>query len=261
MFIIKSPIKWVGGKRSEIKCFEKYIPEFETYVEPFVGGGALYWHLKPNKSVLNDINDFLANFYIQLRDNHSALFEKLQSYSNEKEYFKSQVGILNSKTWKDDLEKASLFYYINKTCFSGKWRVNSKGEFNNTFGDYKKDHFKELDGKYHNLLQGTKLRNTDYKNVLDEYISDENAFIFLDPPYLECNTMYTESQDFEEYYKYILYFMRHCKCKVLLIVKENEYLNELFGDLIKEKYDKNYRHNATSTKIHNHLIITNYDII
>lgn len=258
MVIIKSPIKWVGGKKSEIKYFEKYIPLFETYVEPFVGGGALFWHLKPKKAILNDINDFLTNFYIQLRDNRSLLVDKLQSYVNEKDYFKSQVEVLNSKAWNNDLEKAALFYYINKTCFSGKWRVNSKGKFNNTFGDYKKDHFKDLDTKYQKLLQGTEILNIDYKNVFDRFLNDENAFIFLDPPYLDCDTMYTESQKFEEYYKYILYFMRHCKCKVLLIVKENEYLINLFGDLIKEKYDKNYRHNATSTKIHNHLIICNY---
>jgi len=70
---LNSPIKWIGGKRREIKYFEKYIPEFKTYVEPFVGGGALYWHLQPKQAIINDINEHLINFYLVLKNNYDEL--------------------------------------------------------------------------------------------------------------------------------------------------------------------------------------------
>lgn len=254
----KSPIKWVGGKGTEIKYFEKYIPEHETYVEPFVGGGALFWHLQPKKAVLNDINEHLTNFYIQLRDRHEELLNKLQTYVNTKEEFDKQVRILNSRTWQNDLENAALFYYINRTCFSGKWRLNNKGEFNNTFGSYDKDHYKKLDRKYSDLLQGIEIHNKDYKEIFDEQLENEKAFLFLDPPYLDCDAMYTESQDFEDIYKHIVYYMAYSKSRIMLVVKSDEYLKRLFNQYIVEEYDKNYRHNAISDKVHKHLIICNY---
>ncbi len=143
--IIKSPIKWVGGKRKEIKYLEKYIPKFNTYIEPFVGGGALYWHLNPKVAVINDINPYLINFYEVLKNDYNKLIIGLQKYINSKDEFDKTVKILNNKEYKSNLELAEIFYYLNKTCFSGKWRVNSKGQFNNTFGSYKKDNYKILD--------------------------------------------------------------------------------------------------------------------
>lgn len=256
---MKSPIKWIGGKRREIKHFEKYIPkEYDTYIEPFVGGGALYWYLEPKHSIINDINGHLINFYEILRDNHELLHNNLYEYENSKEYFNQVVNKLNNKTYKDKIQQAEIFYYLNKTSFSGKWRVNSKGEYNSSFGYYKTDNYKKLDNIYCDLLKHTEILNTDFKNILEKYKDDKNVFIFLDPPYLECDTFYTKNQNFNNIYEYIHNYIINCKCKVMMVVKETDLLYELFKNNIIDSYNVNYSHNASSKIIHKHIIITNY---
>lgn len=255
---MNSPIKWVGGKRKEIKYFEKYIPEFNTYVEPFVGGGALYWHLEPKQAVINDINTHLINFYQVLRDYPLQLSNGVKSYTNTKEEFDSVVKVLNDKEHKNNIELAEIFYYINKTCFSGKWRVNKKGKFNSSYGYYKADNYKKLPVEASDLLKRTEIHNQDYKDIMEKYKNDNSAFIFLDPPYLECDTFYTETQKFENIYEYISNYTQETKAKLMLIVKENEYIRNMFSKYIIDEYDINYRHNAVSKKLHKHLIITNY---
>lgn len=256
---MNSPIKWVGGKRREIKYFEKYIPNFEVYVEPFFGGGALFWHLKPNKSEINDINYDLINFYKVLKNNPEELYKSLQTHMLSKEYFSKMVCKLNNKDFDSDLERASIFYYLNKTSFSGKWRVNSKGEFNSSYGYYTKEYFKNIDLNCSNKLKNTIISNDDYDNILIKYKYDDSAFIFLDPPYLDCDTFYTETQEFKTIYLNIFKHMKNDKSKIMLIVKENDFINVLFKEFMKDKYIVNYTHNSKSNKkSHKHLIITNY---
>jgi len=102
--------------------------------------------------------------------------------------------------------------------------------------------------------------NGDYKDVINKYKNNTEAFIFFDPPYLDCDTLYTSSQKFENIYKYIYEFMRECKCKTMLVVKENQYILDTFGDFVQVTYGKNYKCNAKSDKENNHVIITNYNV-
>lgn len=255
---MNSPIKWVGGKRKEIKYFKKYIPEFNTYVEPFVGGGAVFWELCPESAVINDVNEHLINFYNVLKNNPKELYESLQDMKLEKEYFKYIVRKLNNKEYNDNVEQASIFFYLNKTAFSGKWRVNSKGEFNSSYGYYKTENFKKLDTNCSNALINTSIENKDYKDIINRYKYDESAFIFLDPPYLECDSFYTSDQNFENIYVHVRDFLVDAKCKVMMVVKENDYINDLFKEYIIDRYNINYRHNAKSQKIHTHVVIANY---
>jgi DNA adenine methylase len=255
---MKSPIKWMGGKRKEIKHFKKYIPNFDTYVEPFLGGGALYWELKPKKAHLNDINEYLINFYLQLKQNYRNIIEKMFDYVNTKEEFKKQVVRLNNKEYEDEIDKARLFYYLNRTARSGMWRVNSKGEFNTSYGKYKTDTYKTLDETYSKIIQSASITNHDFKEVLDEHKEDDNAFIFLDPPYLNCDTMYTESQQFKGIYDYIRNYMNEAKCKVMLVVKKDEYITELFKEYIVDTYNVMYKNNASEIVEAEHLVICNY---
>jgi DNA adenine methylase len=158
---MNSPIRWVGGKRKEIKYFEKYIPNFDIYVEPFIGGGALYWYLEPEKAVINDINENLINFYQVLRDEYSNLSNGVKTYLNNKDFFNSVVNKLNNKEYQNNIEQAEIFYYLNKTAFSGKWRVNSKGMFNSSFGYYEKDNYKNIKDCYSDILKRTEICNQD----------------------------------------------------------------------------------------------------
>lgn len=255
---MKSPIKWTGGKAREIKYFQEYIPEFDTYVEPFFGGGALYWHLQPKNAVINDINPHLINFYEVLRSNYNELYKHLQEMELNKDYFQHIVDKLNNEEYENRIEQAAIFYYLNKTAFSGKWRVNSSGKYNNTWGNYKKENFKVLDNEYSNILQNATIENVDYKDIMMDCKFNENVFIFLDPPYLNCDTMYTANQEFESIYDYIYEYIKECKCKVMLVCKGDSYIYGLFKDLICEKYMVKYSHNSLSDLENQHLIITNY---
>lgn len=255
---MNSPIKWVGGKRKEIKHFERYIPKFKTYVEPFVGGGALYWYLEPDNAVINDINEHLINFYEVLRDDYNELHKQLQTYINTKDEYYKIIDKLNNKKYNNKVEQASIFLYLNKTAFSGMWRVNSKGLFNTSYGKYKSDTYKNLENYYQKLLSRTNIYNTDYKNILEKFKNDSEVFIFLDPPYLECDTLYTESQHFDNIYEYLKDYMEDCKCRVMLVVKETEYINKLFKNYILDSYNVSYKNNALSENLHKHHIITNY---
>lgn len=258
MITIKSPIKWTGGKAREIRHFEDYIPKYNIYVEPFVGGGALFWHLQPCKAVINDINGHLINFYLKLRDNYKILNELNQVHEHNIDYFKNIVKDINDNTYDCNVKKASDFYYINRTCFSGKWRVSASGNFNNSWGNYKNKTYKVLDREYSNILINTRILNVDYTSVLSEFKDNSDAFIFLDPPYLECDGMYTANQEFLEIYNYIAQYMMDSKSKVMMVVKSSSYIEEKFKNLIVDRYSKVYSHNATSDKKHEHLVICNY---
>ena len=261
---MKSPIKWVGGKSREIKYIEKHIPQyFDEYCEPFLGGGALYWYLNPRIAYLGDTNEELINFYKVIKDNPKELEKEIQKHKNEKEYFKSIVLKLNNKLYSDEIERASIFYYLNKTSFSGKWRVNSKGLYNNTFANYERgeDYCRKIDKieEYSKMLnENAILGCCDFKTLLDMFKNCENGFVFLDPPYLECDSMYTTTNDYKQIYLDIYNYMKISKCKILLVCKSTDYLEELFKDYIKDEYGWKYVHNAKSNKKHKHLIIKNY---
>ncbi|WP_413986365.1 DNA adenine methylase [Paenibacillus polymyxa] len=257
---MKSPIKWVGGKGSEIKMFEKYIPEFETYVEPFLGGGALYWQINPEKAILNDINSHLVNFYKTIITNTEKINSILSNFVNNEEFYYNIRDVLNNKKFRDNIEQAAIFYYLNKTGHRGQWRENSKGCYNIPFGHYKNDNFNHIDCMYGNQLKRANIYNTDFKYILDLVKEDNNAFLFLDPPYLECDTLYTADQKFEDIYKYIVYYMHFAKCKVMLVVKNTKYIEKLFKNNIVHRYKKNYKNNVKSTIENEHLVVTNYKL-
>jgi len=222
-----------------------------------LGGGALFWHLQPKNAIINDINEHLINFYLVLRNNYNELINELQSYTNTLEEYRKIINQLNAKSYNNKIQQAAIFYYLNKTAFSGTWRVNSKGNFNVGYGYYKNENYKKLNGQFTPVLKNINILNKDYKEVINEY-NNSDAFIFLDPPYLDCNTLYTSSQKFENIYQYIYEFMKESKCKTMLVVKENKYINDIFNKYIKEYYGRDYKCNAKSDKKNSHVIITNY---
>jgi hypothetical protein len=140
---LKPIFKWCGGKRDELPYIYKFMPPInliDTYIEPFVGGGAVYFSLNHNKNIINDCHPEVVNFYRVAKTNMDELYKKVITWNNdEKEYY----FIRNDLVYKDLPEKeknvllASRFYYLRKTCFRGMLRYNSKGEFNIPFGRYK----------------------------------------------------------------------------------------------------------------------------
>lgn len=182
-------VKWVGGKRQLLSQFRKlnlYPPEkFDAkknkYFEPFVGGGAVFFDLLPEKAFLSDLNAELVTTYNVIKNDVESLIQLLKKHKYEKEYF-LKVRAKNPKTL-SNAEVASRFIYLNRTAFNGMYRVNSKGEFNVPFGKYHNPLICDTDNlrKVSKILQKVEIRNQDYKAVLQK--AKKGDFIYFDPPY------------------------------------------------------------------------------
>lgn len=194
--IVKKPkpfVKWVGGKRqllAQFKSLDLYPPkEFDLqnnrYFEPFVGGGAVFFDLLPKNAFLFDLNSELITTYKVIKNNLDELIHDLKTHEINKEYFNF------IRSWKQEdltpIKIASRFIYLNKTCFNGLYRVNKKGNFNVSYGRYKKPNIcdeKNL-SSVSLALQNAHIECADYKTVLQYAKSGD--FVYLDPPYDPLN--------------------------------------------------------------------------
>jgi site-specific DNA-adenine methylase len=139
--------------------------------------------------------------------------------------------------------------------------VNKKGEYNVAYDGINKRNLSELISNidvYSKQLKDTIIINNDFRNVLEDVKNNKEDFVFLDPPYLDCKTMYTKSQDFLWIYEYIKQYMTTCKCKVMLITKTDENLSRMFSDFNNNTYDFSYSANNKYNKKVKHMLITNY---
>ena len=203
--ILVSPVlKWVGGKRQLISDIEPLIPKsISTYVEPFVGGGAVLFHLQPKKAIINDYNQELMNVYQVIKDKPNELIEVLQEHKglNSEDYFYEIRSLDRSENYENmtDVEKAGRVIYLNKTCFNGLFRVNRAGFFNTPYGKYKNPSIvNEVTIKaVSNYFNSAKIKflTGDYKEALRRL--RRGAFVYFDPPYVPISssssfTGYTE---------------------------------------------------------------------
>jgi DNA adenine methylase len=186
-------LKWPGGKRRVLPELQKYIPKtYNKYYEPFVGGGALFFNLQPSAAVISDFNGELVNFYAQVKDNHELLIEELQKtkYENSLENFLDirkldrDADVFAGLT---KVERAARMLFLNRTCFNGLYRVNSKNQFNVPFGKYPKPRIIDKD----NLENVSKLFNQNDVSIVEgsylavtSEIKDGGNFVYMDPPYI-----------------------------------------------------------------------------
>ena len=174
---LKPIVKWSGGKKDELPKILPHIPSnYNTYIEPFIGGGALYFHLNPNKAVINDVHKELIDFYQSIKNGDSnKIYEFMKEHpNNEETYYKVRAYKSN-----ECLENAKRFYYLRKTCFRGMLRYNKKGEFNIPFGRYKTYNFEDIKNiKYEQLLKRTDIFNKDFEYIFENF-NDENNFYVI----------------------------------------------------------------------------------
>lgn len=193
-------VKWVGGKRQLMFELLKNMPKsYNRYFEPFIGGGALFFELQPSNAYISDMNEELINLYNVVKNDVYELIEELKKHEISKEYFMNIRNIDRTKNYKkwSNIQKASRFIYLNRTCFNGMYRVNSKGEFNVPFGNYKNPRIIDERNLINcsNLLQKTEIRNTDFSEILN-YVQNGD-FVYFDPPYVPLN----ETSSFTSYTK------------------------------------------------------------
>ena len=200
--IPKPILKWAGGKSQLLPEIKKRMPvSFNKYIEPFVGGGALFFNLCPKNAIISDSNPDLINLYNVIASNPEELVESLKQYRNEKDFFYKIRSLDSSKL--SDVEKASRMIYLNRTCFNGLYRVNRMGQFNVPFGNYKNPKIvdEDLISVLSPILRDTKIILSDYTDILNQY-AEEGDFVFLDPPYMPVGKYgdfkrYTKEQFYE----------------------------------------------------------------
>lgn len=210
---VKPFIKWAGGKTQLLNTIrEKYPENIKKYCEPFVGGGAVLFDIltnfQPEEVFINDINNELINTYIHIRDNVEDIIISLSDTqeifwnmdnNQRKEYFYIQRDKLNNgiKNNMNDVSMAVLFIFLNKTCFNGLYRVNSKGLYNVPIGSYKKPLICDADNLrlISSLLKNVIIKCGDYSECAD--FIDNKTFVYIDPPYRPLS----ETSSFTSYSK------------------------------------------------------------
>lgn len=189
---MKPIIKWVGGKTQLLDKIRERLPkEFNTYYEPFLGGGAVLLGLNPTKAIVNDINPELINMYLQVRDNVEAVIDYLAKLDFQHEHSGEDPKVLYYRIREDynlslgcnTPTQAARFIYLNKHCFNGLYRVNSKGEFNVPFNgkltgaSFHPEHLREVSKQ----IQNVEFLCGDFEDCLTN--AEAGNLIYFDPPY------------------------------------------------------------------------------
>lgn len=273
--VVKPFIKWVGSKRSNLPKLMKYVPDnIDTYVEPFLGCGAMYFALKFNRAIVNDINTELICAYRQVRDHTFELKSLLKTFRYEKEQY------LEIRAWDRDpdfskrpeVERAARLIYLIKTGFNGLYRVNKKNFNNVPFGRYDNVVIcdeERLDRCSEYLRRHeTEIFNQDYYTLLDRIPDD--AFVYLDPPYHPLTvtskfTSYMPGVWAEAEQRRLAQFCRELDRRGIKFMQTNSTAPLMF-DIYREfnittvDAKRNINSDATKRKAIKELIITNYQI-
>ena len=243
----KPILKWAGGKTQMLNDLLPKVPSsYGRYIEPFFGGGALFFALRPENAIIADSNPELVNMYRQVANNLDDVIDYLKKYKNTSEMF-YQVRALE---WTElpPAEAAARTIYLNRTCFNGLYRVNRKGQFNVPYGKYVNPKICDEENLHavSKALQKAEIVCGDYLLVLEHY-AKPGDFIFLDPPYLPIS----EYSDFKRYTKEQFYEEDHVElakmvmrlhemgCSVVLTNSNHPLVHELYSpfkiDVIQTK--------------------------
>jgi len=245
----KPLLKWVGGKTQLLKELIPRIPgRYGRYIEPFLGGGALFFALQPEDAVLADSNPELINLYRTVSNNVEEVIQHLKKHKNTEDDFYR----VRSQDWTQlsPEESAARTIYLNKTCFNGLYRVNKKGQFNTPYGRYAKPRILDENNLYSAsyFLKRATIVCGDYRDVLREYAKPDD-FVFLDPPYLPIS----EYSDFKRYTKEQFHEKNHVElseeinrlhklgCSVILTNSNHPLVHDLYS---------HYEINVINTKRH-----------
>jgi len=261
-FVAHPFIKWAGGKRSILKELLACIPkQYISYHEPFLGGGALFFSLKPKKAYLSDINFYLIITYCAIRDDINSVIKILKIHKQKhgiKYYQKARIQLGKEQ---NAVKIAALFIYLNKTCYNGLYRVNKSGFFNVPMGKYKDP---AIVDEYNLQACSKLLQNVNiYQHDFTQISPKKDQFYYLDPPYHETYSGYDGSGFGNEEHKKLAEF-----CNIINKKKGYFMLSNSNTSLVQKLY-KHYNIKIVSAprfisckgngrNKQNELIITNY---
>ncbi|MBW4538484.1 MAG: DNA adenine methylase [Myxacorys chilensis ATA2-1-KO14] len=244
-------LKWAGGKHQLIGQYLPYFPtDYCHYYEPFVGGGAIFFHLQPERAVLTDINHELINVYRCVREDVENLIDRLEEHREDhcaEHYYQvrslgvSQSGSPPTSAADIDrnLDRAARFIYLNKTCFNGLYRENSKGGFNVPIGSYKNPVICDPDilRADAQALQSAQIEVRSFDRILEQAKNAED-FVYFDPPYVPLNA----TSKFTSYSRYsfseadqirlrdVVVELRDRGVKIMLSNSDCPFVRELYKD-------------------------------
>ncbi len=283
---MKPLVKYRGGKSREIPHLIKHIPKYKgKYIEPFFGGGALFFHLEPKKAIINDINSKLISFYLGVKDDFEYLKDELSEIekiytlnrkkfedlkrktpnkrvNDENESLYYEIREMFNELTKKKHSEALLYFFINKTAYSGMIRYNAKNEFNVPYGWYKNFNTSLVTVAHNKLLTNTEIYNLDYAKIFA--MAEEDDFMFLDPPY-DCvfsdygNIEHKDGFN-EKNHEFLSDGFRQLKCKALMVIGRTPLTERLYEDFIVDEYGKSYAVNIRNRfkSEAKHILISNY---
>lgn len=196
--MIKSPVKWAGGKTRVMPQLLKHLPKADCLIEPFVGSGTVFMNTEYRRYVLCDSNRALINFFLRLRDDTDRLIASARGMftrGNNEETYYSERAFFNSLNREEEdyssVIRAALFLYLNRHCFNGLYRENQEGDFNVPFGRYKSPYFPEAEMR----LFAEKARDTHALFLCNDFRSSipyiaknrQDSVIYCDPPYIPAS--------------------------------------------------------------------------
>lgn len=274
---VKPFLKWAGGKSRVAKEISSFFPEkYIRYYEPFLGGGAIYFSVSPQKGYLNDLNQYLIGTYETVRDKPNKLIHELKDISNkyhslsnldEKSVYYYEARKNYNKMTSMGISKAALFIFLNKTGYNGMYRENSKGEYNIPFGKHEKCLICDTDNilEVSRNLKDIVFTSGDYKNAVDT--AEKGDLIYFDPPYVPVS----KTANFTQYQKEGFGLDEHILLRDLAIKlhKKGCYviISNSYCEISKELYkDKIFKINTikitrlihSSKKVVPEIVVTNF---
>ncbi|MDR2644919.1 MAG: DNA adenine methylase [Endomicrobium sp.] len=264
--MIKSPLRYPGGKSRAVDLISSLIPDFDEYREPFLGGGSLFINLKqilPNKVFwINDLYEELYKFWKYSREDMRRLIDKIyewkSKYVNGKELYKFLKANTNSF---NDLETAAYFFIYNRITFSGTSLSGgySESAFNSRFTESSILRLKNIE----EIVKGVKITNTDYEKVLAA--DGDSVFVFLDPPYFSAkkSALYGKNGDLHKSFDHERFanVMKNCKHKWLITYDNSDYIKNLFSFANVFPWNLTYgmrNVNGRGKQIEEEIFISNY---
>ncbi len=230
-------LKWAGGKSRLLPQYVPYFPKsFNAYYEPFLGGGSVFFHLQPQRAVLRDINAELINAYCCVQKNVTKLIKLLQQHAvnHNQEYYYD----IRSQQFNSNLERAARFIYLNKTCYNGLYRENSRGQFNVPIGRYKNPQIcpEQLLIAASAHLQNACIEVGNFDLVLSEANADD--LVYFDPPYhpisatsnFTAYTRYAFGEAEQLWLRDTFSKLAYKGVKVMLSNSDCEFIRELYKD-------------------------------
>ena len=277
--IIPKPfVKWAGGKRQLIPVLNKNLPKtFGTYYEPFLGGGALLFHMltehNGQKCSISDLNSDLVLSYTTIRDRIDDLIISLRNHEkNYQKDSKSYYYFVRESNPRSEIEKTSRLIFLNRTCFNGLYRVNSKGKFNVPLGKYSNPNIVNEDNLYSvsNVLQSSRIsiQCRDFEAVLSDV--KKGDLVYFDPPYqpISATSNFTSYTNKDFTYDDLSRLADLCMkldskgCKVILSNSNSNEVADMFSTkpwiIAKIRANRSINSNSKKRTGHFELLIKNY---